>query len=155
MIPKDIVGDGCGPGVDMTFRLFHRFLFTVAFYVGVNLTAQVEVLPIQKFTTADGLSHGTVWGIAQDAQGFIWFATPGGLNRFDGYKFHNYYQSPLGLSDSQVRDVLAVGDTLWLATGMGVNVFNPTANTFAKYKHAADDLASLSSDYTNVISSGI
>jgi ligand-binding sensor domain-containing protein len=37
-----------------------------------------------------GLSQGTVNAIAQDAQGFMWFGTEDGLDRFDGYELRHF-----------------------------------------------------------------
>lgn len=37
-----------------------------------------------------GLSHATVNGISQDSLGYIWVATPEGLNRYDGYEFTTF-----------------------------------------------------------------
>jgi putative nucleotidyltransferase with HDIG domain len=39
----------------------------------------------EHITSAEGLSHDTVYSIAQDQEGFLWFGTEDGLNRFDGY----------------------------------------------------------------------
>ena len=36
------------------------------------------------FTTVDGLVHNTVWDIFQDRDGHLWFATWGGVSRYDG-----------------------------------------------------------------------
>lgn len=38
----------------------------------------------------DGLSHSTIFSINQDKNGYMWFATPDGLNRFNGYDFTVY-----------------------------------------------------------------
>lgn len=38
-------------------------------------------------TSEDGLTNNVVWGITQDNEGFMWFATNDGLNRYDGYSF--------------------------------------------------------------------
>ncbi len=46
---------------------------------------QVEVL-----TTEHGLSFRDVRAIAQDKNGFMWFGTQQGLNRYDGYNFKVY-----------------------------------------------------------------
>src|SRR3954470_21526401 len=37
-----------------------------------------------------GLSQATVRCIFQDSQGFMWFGTQDGLNKFDGYSFTVY-----------------------------------------------------------------
>lgn len=41
-------------------------------------------------STIDGLSQNSVNDIFQDSQGFIWFATQEGLNKYDGYEFVKY-----------------------------------------------------------------
>lgn len=42
------------------------------------------------YSVKDGLSQNTVMAITQDKQGFMWFGTWDGLNRFDGYTFTVY-----------------------------------------------------------------
>lgn len=39
----------------------------------------------RQVTVADGLNDGVVNAIAQDKFGYMWFATMGGINRYDGY----------------------------------------------------------------------
>ena len=61
--------------------------------------------------------------IAQDGTGFIWLATQGGLNRWDGYHFHHYNadpQTPGSLPDSFLL-ALHVDDRgrLWVGTSAG------------------------------------
>src|SRR3712207_3610188 len=46
-----------------------------------------ERLPIKKYTTDEGLPHDRVKHIVQDARGFIWISTSGGVCRFDGQRF--------------------------------------------------------------------
>jgi len=38
----------------------------------------------------EGLSPGAILAIAQDAQGFMWFGTEDGLDRFDGYQLRHF-----------------------------------------------------------------
>lgn len=49
---------------------------------------------VQTFTTAEGLSQGMIYDILQDRDGFMWFATKDGLNRFDGYRFEVFTNDP-------------------------------------------------------------
>ena len=42
---------------------------------------------IQHYSIKDGMSQNTVMAILQDQQGFMWFGTWDGLNRYDGYEF--------------------------------------------------------------------
>jgi ligand-binding sensor domain-containing protein len=49
-----------------------------------------ELLPIRTYTTADGVASDHIDCIAADSRGFLWFCTPEGLSRFDGYRFVNY-----------------------------------------------------------------
>ena len=42
---------------------------------------------IKHYSIKDGMSQNTVMAILQDRQGFMWFGTWDGLNRFDGYTF--------------------------------------------------------------------
>src|SRR3569833_911717 len=70
----------------------------------------------------DGLSQQAVLGIAQDAQGFMWFGTEDGLDRFDGYSFQHLRQphAVRGLPDAFLTDVqAAAAGRLWLGTDGG------------------------------------
>ena len=41
----------------------------------------------RSYQIEDGLSHNSVWAVMQDKEGFMWFGTNDGLNRFDGKSF--------------------------------------------------------------------
>src|SRR5258706_14383103 len=82
-------------------------------------------LPLRRYSTADGLAHNSVFGIASDSRGFLWFATAEGLSRIDGYGFVNQTEST-GLPHRLVRQVL-IGrhGNYWLATPVGLVRFRP------------------------------
>jgi ligand-binding sensor domain-containing protein len=52
--------------------------------------AQVETIRFERLTVEDGLSQNAVLTIVQDHQGFLWFGTEDGLNKYDGYQFTVY-----------------------------------------------------------------
>jgi signal transduction histidine kinase/DNA-binding response OmpR family regulator len=45
---------------------------------------------VKHYSIKDGMSQNTVMAILQDKQGYMWFGTWDGLNRFDGYDFQVY-----------------------------------------------------------------
>ena len=83
----------------------------------------------------DGLSHSQINYITKDSQGFMWFSTTYGLNRYDGYTFkvfmHNS-KDPNSLPENSIKDVHedAVGG-LWVHTlRSGYVYYNPKKETF-------------------------
>jgi ligand-binding sensor domain-containing protein/signal transduction histidine kinase len=88
-----------------------------------------EQLPIQTYTTAEGLAHNHINRIRQDTRGFLWFCTDGGLTRFDGRDFASYTIQD-GLPHPWVNDFLEAHDgTYWVATDGGVVKFNPAGTS--------------------------
>src|SRR5262245_49133433 len=75
-------------------------------------TASVETQPVLNnhpvfthLTTEQGLSDIRVIDVLQDQAGFMWFGTPNGLNRYDGYNvvaYRNDPDNPQSLSSNYV-----------------------------------------------------
>jgi len=76
------------------FTLFFIHLFILVFACISELYAQPKHLKFKKLTIDDGLSSSIVSNIIQDHKGFVWIATPDGLNRYDGFKFIIYKNNP-------------------------------------------------------------
>jgi len=69
-----------------------------------------------------GLSQSFVLSVAQDKNGYMWFGSQGGLNRFDGYEVTVFTRSdaPDALPDNSIRALLADSKgRLWIGTGNG------------------------------------
>ena len=61
----------------------------------IRLLAQPAAdLQFEHLTIAQGLSQNTIYCILQDSQGFMWFGTENGLNRYDGYSVVVYRHDP-------------------------------------------------------------
>ena len=67
-----------------------RFFIMLCVLMGVLSLSAHEHYVIQHYSIQNGLSQNTVMAILQDKQGFMWFGTWDGLNRFDGYTFKIY-----------------------------------------------------------------
>lgn len=75
----------------------------------------------------DGLAQSQVRAIYQDYRGFIWFATMGGVSRFDGTRFTNF-STEHGLLDNQVNCIFQdANNDLWFGCAGGISRFNGTS----------------------------
>lgn len=71
----------------------NKFVIFLIFFISINtLNAQIKC-KIENYTTEDGLSHDNVRDMIKDKEGFMWFATWDGINRFDGKNFITYKAS--------------------------------------------------------------
>jgi signal transduction histidine kinase/ligand-binding sensor domain-containing protein/DNA-binding NarL/FixJ family response regulator len=110
-------------------------LICILFFIVFNAAGQREQLFFEHLTQKDGLSQSSVFSIFQDKQGFMWFGTRDGLNRYDGYKF-KIFQHIVGdtfsISSNEISTI--TDDTcgnLWIGTiGGGLNIFDPIHERF-------------------------
>jgi len=74
------------------------------------------------WTVERGLPHGTIRGVTQTADGYLWLATYEGLVRFNGETFRilDKASNPAVLSNSIVTLARTNDDTLWLGTLAGL-----------------------------------
>ena len=94
--------------------------------LGCRETTAAVPMRFERLGLDDGLSQQAVLGVAQDAQGFMWFATEDGLDRFDGYSFQHVRQThdSSGLPDAFVTDVQSdAAGRLWVGTDGGAVVW--------------------------------
>ena len=71
------------------------YLFILPFLlVGWSTWAQHNQVRFEYINSEQGLSANVVNCIFQDSQGFMWFGTNDGLNRYDGYHFTTFKSSP-------------------------------------------------------------
>jgi len=84
-----------------------------------------------------GLSQSRVTQIVQDGQGFLWFATQHGLDRYDGYEFKVFKNEPGQAGSLCGVFVTALlkdrAGNLWVGCEQGVDRFNPATETFVHY----------------------
>ena len=90
----------------------------------------------------DGLSQVTVNAIYQDSQGYMWFGTQDGLNRYNGYEFIHYRSEPgneNSLTHSWIWDIFEDTDqNLWVATWDGLNRLSPDRSKIQRYYTRTD-----------------
>lgn len=113
-------------------------------------------LRFERLNSGQGLSQNSVLSIVQDQQGFMWFGTRDGLNRFDGVHFIVYQsnpQEPASLSDNTIS-VLYVDreGVIWAGTpDGGLNRFDRHNQLFQHFHHDPTVSFSLSSNCISAI----
>ena len=94
---------------------------------------------IRNLAADDGLSSNMILSIVQDTEGFMWFATPDGLNRFDGYSVEIYRSDPQDRNSLPINALNSLtesrnGEYLWVGTeGGGLVRLEKRTRTFTRF----------------------
>ena len=134
----------------MADRNRNTWTVAVAFVALLICHAVDAAEPATTFThlgAEDGLPSPTVWAVAQDPQGFMWFATSSGLARYDGLEMFVYRHDPQN-SRSIVHDDISGllvdrTGTLWIGTAAGLSRYDPNSNSFDRFTHDPNNSNSL------------
>ena len=78
----------------------------------------------------EGLSQSIVECIAQDHQGFMWFGTEDGLNKYDGYRFTILRNDPDDINSISYNHILSLytdsNGIIWIGTfDSGLDRYDP------------------------------
>ena len=97
------------------------------------------------------VSYLNVQSFCQDSLGYIWIATLHGLNRYNGYEFHQYYydkEDSASLDNDMVFALfLDSSNRLWIGTLTGVNLYDFEHNRFIRYENSIRNSANIHSFY--------
>ncbi|MBK7632459.1 MAG: hypothetical protein IPJ23_17495 [Ignavibacteriales bacterium] len=123
---------------DLSFFIF--FNLAALWLLSTSISAQDYI--IKQIRIEDGLSQSTIFSSLQDSEGYMWFATRSGLNRYDGYKFNLYFNHPkdsTSLSDDGTNSLYEDrSGNLWIGTIYGnINRFDRMTEMFV-YKNVSD-----------------
>jgi signal transduction histidine kinase/ligand-binding sensor domain-containing protein/CheY-like chemotaxis protein len=113
-------------------------------------------LKFGRISTEDGLSSDQTRNVVQDKRGFMWFATLGGLNRYDGTSLKVYRHDPddsNSLSHNVPRAMIVdQSGGLWIGTwGGGLNQYDWEKDAFIRYQHQSDNPHSLSHNIVRTV----
>ncbi|WDE00573.1 EAL domain-containing protein [Thalassomonas actiniarum] len=130
----------------ISFAIISLLLLATLIAPASALQADVQ-LKFKQYSTEHGLSQNSVFSIAQDKNGFLWFATEDGLNRFDGHDFSQYRYSatdPHSIADNLIRKVFVdQHNTLWVGTQNGLSRYNAEQDNFDNFFNITGDNQSL------------
>jgi ligand-binding sensor domain-containing protein/signal transduction histidine kinase/DNA-binding response OmpR family regulator len=106
---------------------------------------------IHKYTTEQGLSSNTIFGILQDRYGLIWISTEEGLNRFDGKNFTQFAinKGRYALSHNYAQTMLLAPDgNIWAGTPNGLNIYDYKTDSIIQVRKDSKPLKLIYNDIT-------
>ncbi len=136
-----------------------QILIILLILLTFTLYSQKPRIKFEKLSVEDGMSQSSVLSIIQDSQGFMWFATLDGLNKYDGYNFKVYWSSSNKkdvITDNIVNVLYETTDklnpTLWLGTAAnGLCKYNKLKDNFISYTYSRQKENSISNNNINDI----
>ena len=119
----------------------------------LSVVSLAQPYSVKQLGIEKGLPNNYVVSIAQDKQGFLWFATEEGLNKFDGTRFITYLKNEdltrQGITGNELNCLLddPQDSILWIGTQRaGLNAYDYVNNTFLCYRHDGENPESLITD---------
>ena len=107
--------------------------------LALMLTLPMAVVADYLFKTLDarnGLASSQINCILKDSKGYMWYGTPAGLYRFDGYVFRNFQsdsQDGNSLPNSYINSIQETLDgNLLIETASGYCVYHPQTESFER-----------------------
>ncbi len=105
-------------------------LFYLVMSAGFSGTLYGQPLLFENYSSEQGLSQNSCYSIAQDNEGFMWFGTQDGLNRYDGKQFRIFLpQNDIGkeLPSNYISALFfdQQKNLLWVGTLLGTCLYNP------------------------------
>ena len=119
----------------MVMTVLSLLIIHCSLFIG-TAAAQGNIYLFKTLDAKDGLTSSQINCILKDGRGYIWFGTPAGLYRFDGYTFKNFQcdsQDGSSLPDSYIHSIQeALDGTLWIHTPAGYCVYHPQTESFER-----------------------
>lgn len=123
-------------GSNNLFSAWKVLCFFILCFINSNYLFAEPTFQFHTIDRKHGLASSVVHDIVQDADGFIWFATEDGLQKYDGFELINYRHSRLdknSLSSNIVRNLLVDAQgRLWLGTDNGLNLYRKEFDYFSR-----------------------
>lgn len=115
-----------------------HYISLLLFFATLTVCAN-ENIKFRHITMSDGLSDNQITHITRDSQGFMWFSTSNGLNRYDGYTikvFSRNPELPNGMNSSYVESLQEdANGYLWVKHWTGnYECFDPYKEIFIDAK---------------------
>jgi ligand-binding sensor domain-containing protein/signal transduction histidine kinase len=135
------------------YRAF--WVLLAAFGLGLSF-GHSQPFKFRHITADDGLVSGNVLTIVQDYQGFFWFGSEEGLQRYDGYTFKNYLfekSDSTSVSSNFIQFLFEDSKrNLWVGTfDAGLCWYDRENDRFVRFQHDPNDSTSIFGNFVQTI----
>ena len=115
----------------------HGKLINLVFFFLLFLPISAEYRTnVHSISHREGLSNGAVNTIVKDAEGYIWFGTWNGLNRYDGSRIVTYLpgNNPNSIHNHVIRELYPTSSgPIWMLTNKGLGLYDNIHDQFTSY----------------------
>ncbi|HEX7583651.1 MAG TPA: two-component regulator propeller domain-containing protein, partial [Prolixibacteraceae bacterium] len=115
----------------------HRKLIILVMFFSLSLSLRADFRTNVHFISRrEGLSNGAVNTIVKDAEGYIWFGTWNGLNRYDGSNMVTYLPGNNfnSIHNHIIRELYPTSaGPIWILTNKGVGLYDNIHDRFTSY----------------------
>jgi len=98
---------------------------------------QGDDIRFRRLSLSQGLSQTRVSQIIQDDEGYMWFGTQHGVNRFDGYSYRVFKHEPGHPGSLSGTFIYALfkdrSGTVWVGSDQGLDAFDRRTETFKRF----------------------
>ena len=120
-----------------------NFVLHLSLFLISSLTAFSQEYSVKFLDISNGLSNNSVLTIYQDSDGFMWFGTYDGLNRYDGYNFKIYRNKINDKNSLSFNTIYNIEEdkqkNIWVGGANGACVFNRKESVFYPIKYSSTD----------------
>jgi len=107
------------------------------FFCAFSLRLAASPYYFNHFQVNRGLSNNAILCSVQDNDGFIWFGTRDGLNRFDGYRFKNFFhesENEKSLGSNLIHSLMVRNtNEIWVGTDQGIYIYDSQREEFSLF----------------------
>jgi signal transduction histidine kinase/ligand-binding sensor domain-containing protein/DNA-binding response OmpR family regulator len=114
--------------------------FIQNFVLLLFFSGYAQEYPVKFLDISDGLSNNSVTTIFQDRDGYMWFGTYDGLNRYDGYNFkvfRNRINDKKSLTFNTIYNIEGdAKNNIWIGGSQGICIYDKTTAAFHTVNYA-------------------
>jgi len=115
-------------------RLITLLLLIEIILLSVSNSSVANAQNFERFSNKEGFNQNTINTIAQDKYGFLWFGTPNGLIKYDGYEFETYTTQSKTNGNISSNNLTSLHNdlngVLWIGTNIGMDLYVPWLERF-------------------------